>query len=85
MAMLTAKEAKERTDVKSTNDLNLILEEISKDIENAIEQGIYHVSYYNVNDNKKLIAKKHLESLGYEVNWYDNYQGFSMKILWEKI
>jgi len=80
--MINAKTAKERTAIKSTSDMNLILEEISKDIETAIEHGIYHVSYYNVKDNKKLIAKKHLESLGYEVIVYDNHQGFSMKILW---
>lgn len=77
--MITAKEARLRSDTTKEKLFNSELNNIQNEIEKAISEGKRYCYYYS---KITLDIKQQLENLGYYVETYTQYNEINYKISW---
>lgn len=77
--MISATEARLRSDAAKEKLFNSELNDIQNEIEKAISKGKHYCYYYS---KMHLDIKQQLENLGYYIETYTQYNETSYKISW---
>lgn len=84
--MLSAKEARERSEANKYDSIRFIVDRINDEIERAVDKGHTEINYYGSlsfnGENHSNSVMKYLEENGYTVNLYSDYRETYLTISW---